>query len=123
MAQIGACRRPYPGLGYILHPRVQGRSASAGFISLSGEEPRVAFLAALLGFGLAIAASILIYAYAFDGLVWVIDQVIGQDVGPNGRYILMFVLIFVFIAIGVRVGRFARDWIEAGARKSRASAR
>ena len=83
----------------------------------------MAFLAALLGFGLAIAASILIYAYAFDGLVWVIDQVIGQDVGPNGRYILMFVLIFVFIAIGVRVGRFARDWIEAGARKSRASAR
>ncbi len=83
----------------------------------------MAFVAAFLGFGLAVAASILIYAYAFDSVVWLVDQVIGQDIGPNGRYFVMFALLFLFISIGVRVGRFARDWIEAGARKTRPAAR
>lgn len=81
------------------------------------------FLAGALGFGLSIVASILIYAYAFNGAVWLIDQIVGQDVGVTGRWIVMFVLLFLFISVGVRVGRFARSWIEAGARTPRPSAR
>jgi len=115
VAQTGACKRPNRGPGYIVHAHVLAPAGSAGFIWPSEEGPPVGFLAGALGFGLSIVASILIYAYAFNGAVWLIDQIVGQDVGVTGRWIVMFVLLFLFISVGVRVGRFARSWIEAGA--------
>jgi hypothetical protein len=81
----------------------------------------VAFLAALLGFGVSIVAGILLYAYAFDGAVWLVEQLTGQT-SATTRLIVAFVLIFVFVAAAARVGRFARDWIEAGPRGRRAAA-
>ena len=71
------------------------------------------FIAAILGFGASIVAGILIYAYAFDGAVWLVEQFTGPT-NASTKLIVGFALIFVFVAIAARVGRFARDWIEAG---------
>lgn len=115
--------RPNQGPGYILLPQLKGPWSAAAFIWVRGEHWIVGLLSGILGFGLSIVASILIYAYAFEGAVWLIDKVIGQEMGATGRWIVMFVLLFAFISVGVRVGRSARSWIEAGARRPRPSAR
>lgn len=82
----------------------------------------VAFLASILGFGVTIVAAILIYAFAFDGTVWLIEQIAGPR-GPTEKLVIVFALIFVFISIATRVGRHARDWIEAGRKVQRQPAR
>jgi cytochrome b subunit of formate dehydrogenase len=73
----------------------------------------VAFLAGVLGFGVTIVAGVLLYAFAFDGAVWLVGQATGP-VGSTTRLIIAFAMIFVFVAISARAGRFARDWIERG---------
>lgn len=73
----------------------------------------MAFLASILGFGVTIVAGVLLYAFAFDGAVWLVGQITGP-VGATTRYIIAFAMIFVFVAIAARFGRFARDWIEQG---------
>jgi cytochrome b subunit of formate dehydrogenase len=82
----------------------------------------VGWIASLLGFGVSIVAGILIYAFAFDGAVWLVEQVTGPTDAMT-RYIIAFAMIFIFVAIAARVGRFARDWIEAGRAYDRRPAR
>ena len=82
----------------------------------------MAFIASLLGFGVTIMALILSYAYAFQGIVWLVGQVTGAT-DTMTRMIIAFVLIFVFVALASKVGRFARDWIEAGRTVQRRPAR
>ena len=80
------------------------------------------FLASILGFGVTIVAGIIIYTFAFSGAVFLVELFTGPT-DATTRYIIAFVLIFVFVAIATRVGRFARDWIEAGRRVVRRPAR
>ncbi len=82
----------------------------------------MAFLASLLGFGTTIVAGILLYAYTFNGAVWLVEQITGPTEAMT-KYIIAFALIFVFVSAATRVGRFARDWIEAGRRVVRKPAK
>ena len=82
----------------------------------------VAWIASILGFGVSVAAAVVIYAYAFDGAVWVIEQFTGPT-DATMKWVIAFILIFVFVSIATKVGRFARDWIEAGPRGGRQAAK
>lgn len=86
----------------------------------------MALLASLLGFGVTIVAAILIYAVAFQATVAAIEWGLGLNQGtlsPTMKWIVVFILIFIFISLATRVGRFARDWIEAGRKVERRPAR
>jgi hypothetical protein len=80
------------------------------------------WIASILGFGVSVAAAIVIYVYAFDSTVWMIEKFTGPT-DATTKWIIAFILIFVFVSIGTKVGRFARDWIEAGPRGGRQAAR
>ncbi len=92
------------------------------FICVRRQNGAVAWIASILGFGVSVAAAVVIYSYAFDSTVWMIEQFTGPT-DATTKWIIAFIMIFIFVSIATRFGRFARDWIEAGPRGGRQSAR
>lgn len=78
------------------------------------------FLSWILGFGVTIAAAMILYRLAFDGTVWLIERAVGGKLGAMEKIFLVFILLFIFIAVATKVGRHARDWINDGKKISRA---
>jgi hypothetical protein len=97
-----------------------GAGRLAGFICRRAETPRVGLLASILGFGVTIAAAMILYRLAFSGVVWAIETAMGGKIGALEKLFLVFVLLFVFISVATRVGRNTRDWINDGRRVVRA---
>jgi len=72
-------------------------------------------LSSLLGFGVTIAAALLIYRLAYAGVLALVEAGMGgSTVGALEKWFIAFLLLFIFLAVGARIGRFARDWIDAG---------
>jgi uncharacterized membrane protein len=77
----------------------------------------VGLLSSLLGFGVTIVAALLIYRLAYSAVLGLVEAALGgATVGALEKWFIAFLLLFIFLAVGARIGRFARDWIDAGKR-------
>lgn len=82
------------------------------------------WLATILGFGVTIAAIMLIYRIAYEGALEIVRSVLGgPSVSQMIQIVISTLLIIVFIALGQWAGRMARDWINAGRRGAPRAAR
>ncbi len=83
----------------------------------------VGWLATILGFAVTIAAILLLYRIAYEGVVQVVkDTLGGPQLDQMIQLVISMLLLVVSIALGQWFGRKARDWINAGRRAPRRGA-
>lgn len=80
-------------------------------------------LATILSWAVTIVALMLLFKLAFDATLAGIELIINRPFSGMESMVVVFILFFVFFAIGGRVGRMVRDWINAGKRVVRQPAR